>query len=282
MLRTLALVVAGLAAGFAIATLWPNGAPLPAARFDDAPDARRLADLELALLEERDRRAALERRIDDLGAALAALTGSPSGPPATADDEPAPRRAERAAAAAAEAVADEPPAAQRFARGRFPATPEQRVEQLVSGGFTPQRAQWLMDRAEQLRMDALQTLYDARREGRPIDQSSVADEQSLLRTEIGDSEYEQYLNALGRPTAVGVSDVFASSPAEAAGLRSGDQIVSYAGTRVFDMRDLNRLTYEGQPGQPVVVEVLRDGQQMQLVLPRGPVGITAGRFGGRR
>jgi hypothetical protein len=282
MLRTLALVVAGLAAGFAIATLWPNGAPLPAARFDDAPDARRLADLELALLEERDRRAALERRIDDLGAALAALTGSPSGPPATADDEPAPQRAERAAAAAAEAVADEPPAAQRFARGRFPATPEQRVEQLVSGGFTPQRAQWLMDRAEQLRMDALQTLYDARREGRPIDQSSVADEQSLLRTEIGDSEYEQYLNALGRPTAVGVSDVFASSPAEAAGLRSGDQIVSYAGTRVFDMRDLNRLTYEGQPGQPVVVEVLRDGQQMQLVLPRGPVGITAGRFGGRR
>ena len=282
MLRTLALVVAGLAAGFAIATLWPNREPLPAARFDDAPDARRLADLELALLEERDRRAALERRIDDLGAALAALTGSPSGPPATADDEPAPQRAERAAAAAAEAVADEPPAAQRFARGRFPATPEQRVEQLVSGGFTPQRAQWLMDRAEQLRMDALQTLYDARREGRPIDQSSVADEQSLLRTEIGDSEYEQYLNALGRPTAVGVSDVFASSPAEAAGLRSGDQIVSYAGTRVFDMRDLNRLTYEGQPGQPVVVEVLRDGQQMQLVLPRGPVGITAGRFGGRR
>ena len=282
MLRTLALVVAGLAAGFAIATLWPNGAPLPAARFDDAPDVRRLADLELALLEERDRRAALERRIDDLGAALAALTGSPSEPPATADDESAPQRAERATAAAAEAVADEPPAAQRFARGRFPATPEQRVEQLVSGGFTPQRAQWLLDRAEQLRMDALQTLYDARREGRPIDQSSVADEQSLLRTEIGDSEFEQYLNALGRPTAVGVSDVFASSPAEAAGLRSGDQIVSYAGTRVFDMRDLNRLTYEGQPGQPVVVEVLRDGQQMQLVLPRGPVGITAGRFGGRR
>jgi hypothetical protein len=48
---------------------------------------------------------------------------------------------------------------------------------------------------------------------------------------------------------------------------------------VFDLRDLNRLTFEGEPAQPVIVEVLRDGQRIQLVLPRGPIGITAGRFG---
>jgi serine protease Do len=80
---------------------------------------------------------------------------------------------------------------------------------------------------------------------------------------------------------VNVGNVLASSPAESAGLRSGDEIVSYAGERVFDMRELNRLTLEGQRGESVLVEVLRDGQRQQLILPRGPVGITGGRFGGR-
>ncbi len=278
MLKAVVSVVAGLVVGFAIAAFWPpSGADRSdAAASFDGLDARRLADLELALRDERERRVALEQRLDEVDATLAALAGRTTKPV-----EPAPEveraSGERATVAAADTVADSPPP--RPDRGpRFP-TPEQRVDRLVSGGFTPQRAQWLLERTEELRMQALQAMYDARREGRPVDQATFADEQSLLRKEIGDAEYEQYLTALGRPTAVGVGDVFAQSPAEAAGLHSGDQIVSYAGSRVFDMRDLNRLTYEGEPGQPVVVDVLRDGQRIQLVLPRGPVGITAGRFG---
>jgi hypothetical protein len=275
------LVGAGLAAGFAIASLWPGGGePFGEPRAAGGSDARRLADLELALLEESERRAALERRIEDLDADFAALAARAAAETVAANG-PAPALAERGTAPAAEAVAGEaPPPRPLTGRGpRFP-SPEQRVEQLVEGGFTSQRAQWLLDRAEQLRMDSLQAVYDARREGRPAD-IAVADQLSLLRAEIGDLEFEQYLGALGRDTAVGVGDVFASSPAEAAGLRSGDEIVSYGGERVFDMRDLNRLTYEGEAGQPVVVGILRDGQQMQVVLPRGPVGITAGRGRGR-
>jgi hypothetical protein len=47
------------------------------------------------------------------------------------------------------------------------------------------------------------------------------------------------------------------------------------------MGELNALILEGQPGAPVTVDVLRDGQPMQVVMPRGPLGI-AGRGFGRR
>jgi hypothetical protein len=36
---------------------------------------------------------------------------------------------------------------------------------------------------------------------------------------------------------------------------------------------------EGQPGQVVAVDVIRDGQLVQLYVPRGPIGITGGRVG---
>jgi S1-C subfamily serine protease len=77
--------------------------------------------------------------------------------------------------------------------------------------------------------------------------------------------------------------VLGSSPAEQAGLQPGDEVVAYAGKRVFDMSDLNGLTYEGTAGELVAVEVLRDGQPVQVYVPRGPIGIMGGgRFRGRR
>jgi S1-C subfamily serine protease len=73
---------------------------------------------------------------------------------------------------------------------------------------------------------------------------------------------------------VRVGGVLASSPAEHAGLAPGDEVVAYGGRRVFDMRYLNELILEGRPGEPVIVDVLRDGQPIQVLLPRGPLGIS--------
>lgn len=39
------------------------------------------------------------------------------------------------------------------------------------------------------------------------------------------------------------------------------------------MAEVNAFSLEGEPGEPVVVEVMRNGQVMQLVLPRGPLGV---------
>jgi len=95
-----------------------------------------------------------------------------------------------------------------------------------------------------------------------------------LRQELGDYEYERYLVANNRPTSVGVGTVLESSPGQVAGLQPGDQIVSYDGQRVFSTVDLNQQTMQGVPGESVVVDFLRDGVPMQVVVPRGPIGIS--------
>jgi S1-C subfamily serine protease len=175
-----------------------------------------------------------------------------------------------------------PPAFARRFRG--PPTSEQRVEQLVNAGFSPDRAAWIDKRSSELTMQAMQAQY-AQRRGENVDSAQLRSPDQTLRSELGDADYERYLAAQGRPTKIGVYNVLASSPAERAGLQPGDQIVSYGGQRVFDMRDLNDLTLQGTPGQPIAIEVERDQQTVQLVIPRGPIGIGGGPGGaafGRR
>ena len=98
-----------------------------------------------------------------------------------------------------------------------------------------------------------------------------------LREELGDADFERYLIANNRSTSVTVSSVIESSPAQSAGLQPGDEIVRYDGERVFSMSDLTRQTMDGTAGQTVVVDIMRNGNPMQIVLPRGPVGISGGR-----
>jgi hypothetical protein len=45
---------------------------------------------------------------------------------------------------------------------------------------------------------------------------------------------------------------------------------------VFDVGELNALTLGGTSGESVVVDVRRNGQNLQLVLPRGPIGVYGG------
>lgn len=155
---------------------------------------------------------------------------------------------------------------------------EGRAERLVEAGLEPGQAEWIVQRESQLQMEALQARYEAERTGDAMNyfQSRTA-ASDALRNELGDAEYERYLAASGRPTSVAVSSVLESSPAQRAGLMPGDEITSYDGKRIFSMSDLTRQTLEGQPGEQVVVDVRRDGVSMQVVVPRGPIGIAGGR-----
>lgn len=282
-LKTVSMVVAGMIAGFAIATWMPGGEPtsVPSdvtsvpVRGRDVPApvatrpsdreadlAARLARVEETLRAELAERASLEARVEDLAVQVTARAAPGEGhaAPRAADAPPAAGGGPRRAPSRGEFTADLP-------------------ERLVAAGFSTDRAQWITERLEQLPMEALRAQYEARRGGAPAGEPPVAFERTL-RSELGDADYERYLQAVGRPTAVNVRGVLASSPAEQAGLREGDQIVAYGGQRVFDSRDLNRLTFEGTPGEPMLVDVLRNGQHIQVVIPRGPVGITGGRFRG--
>ena len=223
MLKTLLLVLAGLAAGFAIAFWLQPGAPASDSSFsvdaavptaqvrtaDAAGSAARLASLETALAAEAEQRADLEARVGELAAELAALRDAPRSAPESAGP---PAGFDPALAAEARARFRGDPAAMLAEQQR------RQLEQLVAGGFSPDRAEWINRRTQELRMESLQAQYDATREGRPPNAAELAGERTL-RNELGDAEYEQYLRALNRPTSVPVLEVLASSPGERFGLR---------------------------------------------------------------
>ncbi len=276
MRQALIFTAFGLVAGIGMAALF-GGSPLPefgnfsgaelSAPTSEGPLSDRIAALETALAKEARQRAALEADLELLGGQLAALSSAAVEAPSAA--------LEPAAGADADEGLPAEPAAARFADRRERASPEYRLNLLLEAGFAPDQAQWIVDREAQLRMDVINAQYEARRQGEPFNplEGQLAS-QAGMREQLGDAAYAQYLEATGRPTSVAVREVLASSPGQAAGLQSGDEIVSYAGQRVFSVVELNELTIAGQPGDTVAVDILRDGQPMQIYLPRGPIGFT--------
>ena len=139
---------------------------------------------------------------------------------------------------------------------------------LIVAGFAPDRAEWIARRVQEL-----QAQSEASREGRPPPADFDA---GALRSDLGDRDYERFLAARNVPTSVNVLRVLASSPAERAGMLQGDEIFSYDGQRVFNVQDLNELALGGTRGESVVVDVRRNGENLRVVVPRGPIGIWGG------
>jgi membrane-associated protease RseP (regulator of RpoE activity) len=157
-------------------------------------------------------------------------------------------------------------------------------ERILAAGFTQDRIVWLDRRVEELQMEARQAQPEAGASGESIEfdplqpipvqtMMNMIEPHSLLRPEIGDDEYERYLQAKGRRTTVRISQVLATSPAEQGGLRAGDEIVAYGGERVFSLLELRSLAANRTPDESVLVEIKRDGQSMQLTVSGGDMGI---------
>lgn len=293
MLRVAAYLLVGIGVGLGFA-YWQGlgrdagdlGTPLTVD--SRAPLERRLSELETSLARERYEREALAT---ELAALKQSVTASAAAPAADAAAEPGPGRRTIAVADSGEL----PERLQERIRERFPdglpRTAEEReaaqrqlqLDRFVEAGFTPDRANWILQREEELQMEVLRARYEATQEGASQQEVANMNVTDLLRDELGDADYERYLEGLGRPTTVNVRDVLANSPAASAGLKPGDEIVAYNGQRVFEMAELSSLTNEVQPGESVALEVLRDGQPVQVYVESGPIGITGGgRPSGRR
>ena len=262
--KAVLFVAISLTVGFAAAS-WIDRRPAEVvtdvAEFDaSAPLEDRVRALEQALSSERFARQLLQDELFYLTAELEGVTAS------------------SVSSAGEETIRSGPGAVAERLNRPSRSRSQDRATQLVFAGFSPSQAEAIALREAELQMAALQARYDAGQDG---DMStfyrSRGDIDESLRAELGEADYERYRTATGQSTTVAVGSVIDSSPAQRAGLQHGDRIVRYDGERVFGMSDLTRQTMEGPPGQQVMVDILRDGIPMQVVIPRGPLGISGGR-----
>lgn len=165
------------------------------------------------------------------------------------------------------------------AEGR--ASSQAREDRFAEMGFTWQDVQALGPLLAAIQVSGLELNDLARREGwintsrydEEMDALSTFD--SPIRDELGDYGYDRYLYAMGRSNRVVVGATMETSQARKAGLEHGDVIVRYGGEPVYSNWHMVRLRSSGKLGAPVIVEITRDGQPMQITMPRGPMG-----FGG--
>ena len=269
-MRTLALPAALAAAVLAVTALAVvlSGSPPPAV--DVAAPAPRLAELRAQLDEERRAREALAARVRSLDARLAALGAEPPEASAQARRRP---DAPPDPIAAAEVAARPEPAPRAGARGTFDAGA------LRSAGLSGAEVQWLRERWERSQLDTLYLTDQALREGWGMGQlrSARLQQRREFQDEIGTAMYDLMLYATGRKNRVVVRDVYAGSAAEASDLRGGDVIVAYAGTPVFEPRDLRWLSSSGEAGLLVTIQVVRGGRLENLQIERGPLGVSTRR-----
>jgi len=274
LLAIAASLAAGLAAGaWLLAPRDDAPASPPAAvpiSFDSSAAVEdRIAALEVAVSEEREARRVLEDE-------LVAMYGELDTLRAAAERRPMrPGEADEGEVV----VSTSPGGSVRFSRGRE-VSDEDRRQAMIDAGFSPQRADYILERESALQFQQMQARYQARTAENPGEaMRNLVDAATSLRVELGEADYEKYLTANGESTSVGVRNVMASSPAEAAGLQPGDEIIRYDGVRVYNQRELMMRTWQGDNKATgnVVVEVMRDGNPMQVTLPRGPIGIEIGR-----
>jgi S1-C subfamily serine protease len=74
---------------------------------------------------------------------------------------------------------------------------------------------------------------------------------------------------LPRESGVLVAGVRPASPAERAGLKTGDVILAYAGTPVAGVDDLHRLLIGAHAGRAQPIEILRRAKRMTLTITPG-------------
>ncbi len=156
------------------------------------------------------------------------------------------------------------------------------VAALVNNGIDPQLAAKIVKQKNSHDMQQLEMRDRAIRDGTFGEQAyfdalrELNDAGPVVRSEIGDDDYDRYLYTLGQPNRVVVTSVIPGSPAEQAGVQDGDVILDYGDNRIFSWSELRDATTEGELGDYIQVNLLRNGGQISLLLPRGPLGVRMG------
>lgn len=153
------------------------------------------------------------------------------------------------------------------------------IQALIDAGISEEQAVWIQERLDDAELQQLYLRDRATREGwlnKPRyhrERQQYMNAVTSLRGEVDDDVYDRLLYTLGRANRVVVRDTMQNSIAAQYGLQSGDQIVEYAGQRIFNIGELSALVSQGESGVMTLVKVKRDGEIYDIYLPRGPLGI---------
>lgn len=131
--------------------------------------------------------------------------------------------------------------------------------------------QW--DRAQLAKLELRDRAMRNGNRSRPAHGTALFGVNAELRKQVGDDGYDRLLYAAGQPNRPIIRQVLGGSVAAHADLRAGDQVISYAGARVFKPAGLNLAIAMGTRGEQVQLEIDRDGERISVVVPRGPLGI---------
>ena len=257
-----------------------------------ADGARRRAALEqrIELLEAKVAREAAERQrledqLDDVAEQLAACAAGdadaaspPVGGAGPGEAASAPAGGtDVAAAPAPAAVADAPASGMVIPPVDYSLSDIERA--LVAAGLDRATAADIKRRGDELAMSEMNVRDQATRE-QWLDTPRFAEEMAAIdaqrtsiRDEIGDEAYDRYLYAQGQTNRVRVDDVMTESPAALAGLQTHDMILRYGNIRVFAPEDLVAETRGGTAGELIRLEVIRNGERLEIDVPRGPLGL---------
>jgi len=89
-----------------------------------------------------------------------------------------------------------------------------------------------------------------------------------LEIEMGSESYDQMLYDRGDSNRVTVGWFAPDSVALEAGLQRGDELISYDGIRIYQEGGVRWRNLLAEPGQPMTVEYIRDGELYETVIIR--------------
>lgn len=156
---------------------------------------------------------------------------------------------------------------------------EAQQEELLSSVFEPTTVADIQSIRDNFQLQRLELRDRAIREGwintdRFREESRALRSAGQLREALGDEGYDKLLVAEGRDNRVRIESVIENSAADVSGIEVGDVIIRYADDRIFQFRDLRDGTTGGERNETVIIQVSRDGELIDLVIPRGPMGVT--------
>lgn len=152
-------------------------------------------------------------------------------------------------------------------------------EAMLAAGIAPDQVKHIQQIYDNVEMEKLYLRDQAVREGWIGKERYATARKELdnrlesLRKELNDKDYDAYLYATGQSNRVVVESTMNTSPAQDAGMQTGDTIIRYDNKPIYTWSDLRNASTQCLATSTVGVEIKRGDTTQHIYLPCGPLGV---------